>query len=176
MNFVKVLILIAVAIMLASCSNKIAFYEKGKPKADLQQFFNGKIKAWGLIEDYKGEVTLRFTADIIATWDGNQGKLEEDFIYDNGKKQQRTWIIQKHQDGSFSGKANDIVGTATGAARGYAVNWVYEMDVPVGDSVYRFKFDDWMYNIDDEVWINRSYLKKFGITVAELTLFMQKQD
>ena len=24
--------------------------------------------------------------------------------------------------------------------------------------------------------LNRSYFKKFGITVAELTLFMQKQD
>ncbi|HAQ50270.1 MAG TPA: DUF3833 domain-containing protein, partial [Gammaproteobacteria bacterium] len=27
----------------------------------------------------------------------------------------------------------------------------------------------------DGVLINRSYLKKFGITVGELTLFMQKQ-
>ena len=30
--------------------------------------------------------------------------------------------------------------------------------------------------MNDGVLINRSYLKKFGLTVAELTIFMQKQQ
>jgi len=48
--------------------------------------------------------------------------------------------------------------------------------VPVDDKSYRLKFDDWMWAMDDgNVVINRSYLKKFGITVAEITIFMQKQ-
>jgi hypothetical protein len=29
--------------------------------------------------------------------------------------------------------------------------------------------------MNDGILINKSYLKKFGITMAELTLFMQKQ-
>jgi hypothetical protein len=49
------------------------------------------------------------------------------------------------------------------------------MDLEVGDKTYRIKLDDWMWQMNDGVLINRSYLKKFGITVAELTLFMQKQ-
>ncbi|MBL6621549.1 MAG: DUF3833 family protein, partial [Rickettsiales bacterium] len=40
--------------------------------------------------------------------------------------------------------------------------------------VFRIKFDDWMWQLNDGVVINRSYLKKFGFTIAELTLFMQK--
>jgi hypothetical protein len=49
------------------------------------------------------------------------------------------------------------------------------MDVPVGDSKYRLRFDDWMWAMNDGVLMNRSYMKKFGITVAEVTIFMQKQ-
>ena len=49
------------------------------------------------------------------------------------------------------------------------------MDVPVGDTSYRLNFDDWMWAMNDGVIINRSYMKKFGFRVAELTIFMQKQ-
>jgi len=56
------------------------------------------------------------------------------------------------------------------------MRWAYRMDLPVGDKTYRITFDDFMFLMNDGVLINRSYLKKFGFTVAELTLFMQKQD
>ena len=49
------------------------------------------------------------------------------------------------------------------------------MDLPVDDKVYRIRFDDWMWQMNDGVLINRSYLKKFGFTVSELTIFMKKQ-
>ena len=49
------------------------------------------------------------------------------------------------------------------------------MDVPVGDSTYRLRFDDWMWLMHDGVLMNRSYMKKYGITVAEVTIFMKKQ-
>jgi len=45
----------------------------------------------------------------------------------------------------------------------------------VGNSTYRITFDDWMFLMNDDILINRSYLKKFGITVGELSIFMQKQ-
>jgi hypothetical protein len=50
------------------------------------------------------------------------------------------------------------------------------MDLDVDGSTYRIRFDDWMWAMNDGVVVNRSYLKKFGFTVAELTLFMQKQN
>ncbi|MFT5760687.1 MAG: hypothetical protein ACI9LM_005474, partial [Alteromonadaceae bacterium] len=64
----------------------------------------------------------------------------------------------------------------TGKLEGSAMQWAYQMDLPVGDSTYRITFDDWMFLMNDGVLVNRSYLKKFGITMAELTLFMQKQE
>ena len=49
------------------------------------------------------------------------------------------------------------------------------IDLRALDPFYRIRFDDWMWVMNDGVLINRSYLKKFGITVSELTIFMQKQ-
>jgi len=157
-------------------SNNLAYYKDTKPEADLKAYFTGPIKAWGLVQDWRGRVVTRFDVDMIGSWEGNVGTLEEDFRYYDGKTQQRTWIITRLEDGSYQGRAGDIIGTATGNLAGSAVNWHYSMDVPVGDTTYRLRFDDWIWQMNDGVLINRSYLKKFGITVAELTLFMQKQQ
>ena len=55
------------------------------------------------------------------------------------------------------------------------MNLKYELVVPVGGSDYRFKFDDWMWKMNDGVVINRAVMKKFGIRIAELTVVMQKK-
>ncbi|PZP53289.1 MAG: DUF3833 domain-containing protein, partial [Micavibrio aeruginosavorus] len=35
-------------------------------------------------------------------------------------------------------------------------------------------FDDWMYLMTDNLVINRSTMKKFGINVGEITISIQK--
>ncbi|MFC0180059.1 DUF3833 domain-containing protein [Thorsellia kenyensis] len=150
-------------------------YTELSPELKLESYFNGPIKAWGFIQDRSGNVITRFDVVMEGSWDGNKGRLDEVFTYyDNGKVQNRTWEITKIDEFTYEGKAGDILGTAKGSAHGNAINWVYEMDVPVDDTTYRLKFDDWMWAMNDGVVINRSYMKKFGITVAELTVFMQK--
>lgn len=168
--------LIGVLIMLSGCGNKLEYYKGSKPEADIKEYFNGNIKAWGVVQDWRGRVTTRFDVDMVGSWEGDKGKLEEEFVYYDGKKQYRTWIISKNTDGTYTGTAGDIIGEASGKTEGSAVNWAYVMGIPVEGKTYRLKLDDWMWQMNDGVLINRSYLKKFGITVAELTLFMQKQD
>lgn len=114
-----------------------------------------------MVQDYRGRVTRRFDIVMFGTWDGDTGTLEEDFSFYDGKMQKRVWTIKRLANGSYEGAA---------------MRWAYRIDLPVGDKTFRLRFDDWMYRMNDGVLINRSYLKKFGFTVAELTLFMQKQD
>lgn len=162
--------------MLNGCAgNNLDYYKETIPQADIQQYFNGPIKAWGIVQDRSGRVTRRFDVHMVGKWDGDVGTLTENFDYYDGKKQQRIWTIRKMADGTYEGKAADIIDKATGKTEGSAVRWKYIMDLPVGDTTYRIRFDDWMWMMNDGVLINRSYLKKFGITVAELTIFMQKQ-
>lgn len=162
--------------MLSSCNkNSLEYYADTSPKADIKEYFNGPIKAWGIVQDWRGRVVERFDIEMVGKWQGDTGTLTEHFSYYGGKKQQRVWTIRKLADGSFEGTAGDIIDKATGKASGSAVRWNYVMDLPVNDTTYRITFDDWMWLMNDGVLINRSYLKKFGITVSELTIFMQKQ-
>lgn len=151
-------------------------YKGAQPQLDLENYFTGPIKAWGIIQDRKGHVTRRFDVTMLGTWEGDVGTLEENFVYYDGKTEKRTWTIKKIADDQYEGTAGDILGKANGNVEGNAMRWAYQMDLPVGDKTYKITFDDWMFLMNDGTLINRSYLKKFGITVAELTLFMQKQD
>ena len=162
--------------MLSGCgANRVEYYKGSKPEVDIKEYFNGNIKAWGVVQDWRGRVVNRFDVDMVGVWSGMNGTLDEEFHYYDGKTMHRTWHLTKNSDGTYTGKASDIIGDATGKLAGSAVNWNYQMDVPVDGKTYRLTFDDWMWHMNDGVVVNRSYLKKFGITVAELTIFMQKK-
>lgn len=176
MRFYKAIAALGVLVMLSGCAgNNLAYYKGTTPTADLREYFNGPVKAWGVVQNFNGRVTRRFDVQMIGTWDGDVGTLTEDFTYYDGEKQQRVWTIKRQADGSYEGTASDILEKAVGQTEGSAVRWNYVMDVPVDGTTYRLRFDDWMWVMNDGVLINRSYLKKFGITVAELTIVMQKQ-
>jgi len=170
-------ILLSLCLLLASAcaGQKLEDYSATQPAMDLKTYFNGPIKAWGIVQDSGGKVVSRFDVQMQGSWQNDVGTLKEHFTYYDGTKQERVWTITKHPDATYTGKAGDIIGTAMGATKGSAVRWTYEMNVPVGGESYRLTFDDWMWQMHDGVVINRSYLKKFGFTVAELTLVMQKQ-
>lgn len=177
MKTIKFCTLLVSALLFFSCSSssKLDQYETAQPSLDLQDYFTGPIKAWGLVQDRSGNVTRRFDVVMHGSWVGDTGTLKEDFIYYDGETQHRTWTIRKLSSQAYQASADDILDKAEAQVVGNTMRWVYEMDLPVGDTTYRIKFDDWMFLMNDGVLINRSYLKKFGITVAELTLFMQKQ-
>ena len=156
-------------------NHSMAAYKGTSPVFDVRAFFDGPIKGWGLIEGRSSRVLSRFDVDMTGSWAGDTGTLVEHFRYYDGKTQDRTWTIVKKTDGTYSGTASDIIGSAKGASEGTAMRWVYAMDLNVSGRTYRIGFDDWMFQMNDGIVINRSYLKKFGFTVAELTLFMQKQ-
>ena len=171
---ITIITIIILRLVMFSSSN-VEIYKEEKPIFELKEFFNGNIKAWGIIQDWKGKVSTSFKVDMVGNWEGDIGKLEEKFVYEDGREDNRTWIIEKKGDNSYIGGAHDIIGKANGNQAGNAINWKYKMDIEVSGKKYRVNFDDWMWLLEDNIVVNRSYIKKFGITVAELTLFMQKE-
>lgn len=178
MHNLKGVVLMGLTAFLSACSGgpTLDHYKGTEPPLELKEYFTGPIKAWGLVQDRKGHVARRFDVTMVGTWDGDTGTLEEHFEYYDGETQKRTWTIKKIADKQYEGTAGDIIGKADGKTQGNAMRWAYQMNLPVGDKTYKITFDDWMFLMNDGILINRSYLKKFGVTVAELTLFMQKQD
>jgi hypothetical protein len=161
-------------LLVSGCSTALDDYANSTPKFELQSYFDGELTAWGIVEDYSGKLTRRFCVDIIGTWDDNQGQLHETFYYNDGEQQIRIWDLEVDADGKVTGSAGDVVGQASGGAVGAAFNWQYTLTVPIGDSEYDFAIDDWMFQMDEHRVMNRSYMKKFGITVAEISIFFDK--
>lgn len=168
-------LLVAMLIFSGCSRHEIKTYQETKPVMDIKEYFTGPIKAWGIVQNRKGEVIRRFDVNMVGSWEGDVGTLDEDFTYYDGETQKRIWTITKIANKNYEGTADDILGTAIGRTEGSAVRWAYEMNLPVDGTTYKIKFDDWMFLMNDDILINRSYLKKFGITVGEVTLVMQKQ-
>nr|WP_144213419.1 DUF3833 domain-containing protein [Shewanella donghaensis] len=172
----KSLFVAASLMILTACSSaSIEDYDKTTPELNLSAFFDGKLTAAGIVQDYSGTVTRKFTVTMEASWQGNKGVINEWFIYDDGEKQTRIWEITDLGNGQYQGTANDILGIATGEARGSALRWAYDMNLVVDDSEYEVHFDDWMFLVDENTIINKSDIIKFGMTVAQVTLVISKE-
>ncbi len=172
----KILIL-WILVMTASCSNTaITAYQAESPAMDIREYFDGPIEAWGFVQDWKGEVIQRFDISMTGSWDGNVGTLEEEFRYYSGQVDHRTWTLTRLDDGRFQGAAGDVVGTAEGFMAGNAVNMKYRLEIPRGDGTLVLNMDDWMWLMNDGVVINRTKMKKFGLKVGEVTVFMRKLE
>ncbi len=174
----RYLLLLPLVLWLAACSVSIdgARYQALQPAFDLRNFFTGEVKAWGIVQDRSGNLVQRFQVDIVGSVAGTTLILDETFSYSLGEGvRQRQWRIEEGPDGSLSGVADDITGAAQGVLYGNALQWQYEMDLVLDSGTYRVSFDDWMWAFDSDTLINRSYIRKFGLVMAEVTIFMQKQ-
>ena len=167
-------LLLLIMLSLTGCTQKLSDYQHQTPALDLQHYFNGHIKAWGVVSGRDGQVKRRFTATIQASWQGDIGTLDEQFVFDDGEQQHRVWTLQKQGD-RYTGQAGDVIGTAQGATSGIAMNWRYVLEIPIDGEPWHFSVNDWLYLVDDGVLFNTGELSKFGITLGYIHLFMQKQ-
>ena len=165
---------LSAAVYLAGCSATLEDYQDTSPSFNLQEYFQGDVTAWGIVQDYSTKLTRRFCVDIVSTWEGNRGQLHETFYYNDGEQQIRIWKLEVDSQGNVTGTAEDVVGTASGGSSGTSFNWQYTLNVKVGDDYYDFAIDDWMFMMDKDRVMNRSYMKKFGVTLAEISIFFDK--
>ena len=168
-------LLAASALVLGCASPAPADYAGEKPVLDLKRYFNGELVAHGIFTDRSGKVARRFVVQLTGTWTGNQGVLDERFIYSDGKTERRVWRLTDLGNGRWEGRADDVVGIATGVSSGNALNWRYTLALPVDGKVYEVQFDDWMYLVDDKVMLNKATMSKFGIRLGEVTLSFTKK-
>jgi hypothetical protein len=165
----------AATALLAACAAPIpSDYADEKPLLDLKSYFDGDITAHGLFTDRSGKVVRRFTVAMKCVWQGDDGVLDERFVYNDGEKQQRVWRLKKLPGGRYTGTAGDVVGTAQGQSAGNAFQWSYTLRLPVDGNAYEVQFDDWMYLMDEHVMLNKAVMSKFGVRLGEVTLAFHK--
>jgi Protein of unknown function (DUF3833) len=170
------LLVLGGALLLAGCASAPvpSDYAGQTPALDLSQYFNGPLRAHGVFTDRAGKVQRRFVVELKGTWQGDDGVLEEDFKYSDGKTERRVWRLRHLGQGRYTGRADDVVGEARGESAGNALRWSYTLRLPVDGTVYEVDFDDWMYLMDERVMLNKAQMSKFGVRLGEVTLSFQK--
>ena len=157
------------------CSNmKPEDYKNTKPEIKIEEYFLGNVKAWGIFQGRSGAVKRKFTAKMKGSFDGQNLILDEDFSWNDGEKQQRRWVIKKVGENKYEGTASDVLGIAKGVSYGSAFKFEYNLLIPYKDKKIKVRFDDWIFQQDEKVAINRATVTKFGFKVGELTVFFVK--
>lgn len=161
---------------LVSCSRvDVQTYSQEKPTFEVRQFFEGRVEAWGMFQKRSGEVVKSFHVQVNGHSEGDKLILDESFTYSDGTKQKRVWTLTPAGPGQWRGTAGDVVGEARGEVAGNTLRWNYVLNLPVDGKEYEVQLDDWMYMMDKDTLINRSYMTKFGVEVGQITLFFRKQ-
>lgn len=172
----RTLSLSVLTLLLASCGSvSLQKYEKETPALDLRTYFNGPLQAWGMFQKRDGDIVKRFHVQLQGTWQGDTGRLEETFTYSDGSTQQRIWNLTRIDEHHYEGTAADVKGKALGEVWGNTLRWQYVLRLPVDGQEYEVEFDDWMVLMDNEVLLNRSIMRKFGVELGQVTLSFRKE-
>jgi hypothetical protein len=175
MNFKKTLLGGLCFVLSACAGQQIDHYAENSPKLDLRKYLNGDLEAWGVLHGRDGTVKRTFTVSMKASWKGNDGVLEEHFVFNDGEKSSRTWKVHYDDNEHFTATAHDVVGTAKGVQKGNAANMSYTLRVPVDGKEYDIRMDDWLYLVDGKRLINRTDMRKFGVSVGTLSIAFEKK-
>ena len=141
---------------------------------DLLEYFDGETTAWGVIVDRFGNLQRTFKVRLNGNIDNKQLLLKEYFTYNDGETEYREWIITKTETGTYEGKSKDTIGVAKGKQNGNTMRMVYDTTISIGETDIRVSFDDRFVKADKKVVINRAEILKWGIKIADVTIFFSK--
>ncbi len=173
----KTILTLGLCTFFTGCSSiQIEDFKNTTPEFIPQSYFNGNLKAYGMVKDRNGKIIRTFKGDLVGSWDENGvGTLDENFLYNDGEKLHRTWTMKPDGDKKFIATAGDIVGNASMIANGNTVMIDYTMRIPYGNRTIDIDVKDWLHLQNDGVILNHSKMKKFGIEVGELVITIIKE-
>ena len=123
------IILIGLSVSACAFAPPIPTDSTNSPAFVLERDLAGKKTGKGVFKTITG-VNRGFTAKLNGFMDGETFVLVEDFIYDDGETDRKTWRFTPVSDGQFSGTREDVVGTADGFQDENAFRLEYLVDLP----------------------------------------------
>jgi hypothetical protein len=157
---------------------KIEDFNDTQPVFIPQEYFNGKMTAYGIVKDRSGKVIKTFKGDLVGSWNKDGvGTLNENFIYNDGKKLNRVWTIKPTLNPKeYIGTAGDIIGDSLMKVNGNTLMIDYTMNIPYNEGTINIDVKDWLHLQDNGVIINHSKMRKYGFVVGELIITIIKNQ
>nr|WP_115733186.1 DUF3833 family protein [Aminobacter aminovorans] len=131
----------------------------------LEGYFAGKTSAVGSFSAING-VKRKFTVDLMGKWNGKTLTLVEDFAYDDGERDRKTWRFERVARGKYRGTREDVIGETLVTISGNTARFSYLVDLDASNKSNRVRFYDTMRLQDDGTVLNKALVTKFGLPVA----------
>ena len=155
---------------LAALAFSVAAFSASPSVADdaMIRFFTGKTEATGKFAAING-IKRSFDVKLRGHWNGKTLRLVEDFTYDDGVKNRKTWVMTKVGDGVYTGTREDVVGDATIRVAGNTARFSYRVDIAEGpgENIVRF-YDTLRFSADGRTMKNTALVTKYGLPVAKV--------
>jgi hypothetical protein len=151
-------------------------FASNTPAFVLEEFFDGRLRGWGITMGRLSGLQNRFSIEAEGRWDeaANTLSLRERYTFDDGHVDTLVWTIIKRSPTSYEGRETHINGLATGEQRGNAFHWTYTRDVPGKDgSASTFGFSDWFWLHEPGRMTAHASLTKLAVEVATLNVFYE---
>lgn len=146
----------------------------GVPAFVPERFFAGRTIAQGEFVNTIDGSRRGLTATIDGKWNGRSLTLVENFLYSDGERDRKTWVLTKTGPTTYSGTREDVIGTADARLDGPLFRLAYRANVKTKQSSVELAFDDVLGLQPDGSVLNRATVSKLGIKVGEVTLKIRK--
>lgn len=140
----------------------------------LEGYFIGKTSAVGSFSAING-VKRGFTVDLLGKWNGKTLTLVEDFAYDDGERDRKTWHFEKIGKNKYRGTREDVIGGTLVTIRGDTARFSYLVNLDARGKSSRVRFYDTMRLQDDGTVLNKALVTKFGLPVALTRVEFQRR-
>lgn len=141
----------------------------------LERFFTGRSHARGAFHG-RFDGSVRWLSVVIdGSWDGATLTMVEDFAYDDGERDRKTWRF--HRDGPrlYRATREDVVGTGRAYADGETMRLDYVVALKMDKwGTVHLRFRDTMSLRADGTVLNRAVVTKWGIRVGHVELVMTR--
>jgi hypothetical protein len=146
-------------------------FEKSQTRFELDRYFVGHARSWGVFENTDGKPRRSFICDSYGKRDAKGVvALHQDFKFSDGKTQTRDWRIQRIDSTHWEATANNMVGTARGKGMGNAFYWEYTISLNMKNPMATVHVRQWMYLAEGtDALMTRLVITKLGFTVSEVT-------
>jgi hypothetical protein len=166
---------ISAVLLAAACATRPPVPVAAAPKAFVvEQDLVGTSVARGEFRSITG-VRRGFTAQLTGAWDGRALTLVEEFAFDDGERDHKTWRLERIGPGRYAGTREDVVGQARGFQDGAVFRLEYEVILPSSKGRGRtVRFRDVMaFNGNGDI-LNNATVGWWGLRVGSVTLTIQR--
>lgn len=168
--------LLVAAGVLAGCASAPEFSAPlpQKPLV-LEKVLAGRTLGEGVFVNSLTGGETAFSVVIDGNWDGKVLTLVEDFTYEDGSTERKTWRLTKTGEGLYSGVREDVIGKASVFQDGLGVRLDYHVTLATGLGDIDVRFRDLLYLNADGSIANKAVVSKFGLRVGRVDITMRPQ-